>query len=87
MSGALRCLRCGSESVIAGCRVWGEGRLTVAVPHPNRAEWMDPVFVESPASKADVCGACGFVMLLADEPQRLHDFWVKNGGPKKPRQG
>jgi len=41
---------------------------------------MDPVFAKSRVSKADVCGACGFVMLLAADPGRLQEFWTRHGG-------
>lgn len=86
------CLKCGSDRLIPDVGVidqgqYSDGNLKAFLGHTKPDAWIlkGPIFAPL---RATICGACGFVELLVDNPELRYEQYLelsaRNGG-KDPR--
>jgi hypothetical protein len=76
-----KCSKCGSEKVIPLVGMmdqgqYSDGTLKALVGYTNPEAWVFKGAVYAKL-KANICGACGYPELMAEDPAALYDAYLK----------
>ena len=77
----LKCSKCGSEKIIPLATMLDRGQgssgtLQALVGYTNPEAWVFKGSITA-TLKANICGACGYTELIADNPDSLYDQYLK----------
>jgi len=77
----LKCSKCGSEKIIPLATMLDQGQyspgtLQALVGCTNPEAWIFKGSITA-TMKANICGACGYTELIADNPTALYDEYLK----------
>jgi len=80
------CLKCGSNRIIPLARVvdqgqYSDGKLKAIVGYTNPEAWVFKGTIYAKL-KANICGQCGHTELVAEEPEKLYEAYLKDCGSR-----
>lgn len=81
----LKCIKCGSEKIVPLVNVQdqgdnSDGALRAFIGYTNPEAWVFKGAVYA-RLKARICGDCGFTELYAENPEEIHEAYLKTKPP------